>query len=346
MSYKIVKYGKKRERRNYSKIRNTYELKDLLEVQKKSYDWFITTGIKEVFEDLFPVENFSGTLSLEFGDYHFDEPRYSIKASKDRETTYAAPLKVEVRLFNRETGEVKEQEIFLGDMPIMTDSATFIINGAERVIVSQLVRSPSAYFNREIDKNGRELFTSQIIPTRGTWLEFEADARDVLYVRIDRTRKVTLTTLLRAFGLSSDEDILALFKQLGEVGLGTDKNIGGGKFEIEVAQLSISEVNTANAIMLLSLFIPTEKELPRLNLPNSRYELLQRGGYIAGSQDVMFRHLRKKSVYMFNIGSVFSTTIPIRGRVIDLRPDWQDKQLHPVFRSGKPFVVPIKMIEI
>ena len=211
MSYKIVKYGKKRERRNYSKIRNTYELKDLLEVQKKSYDWFITTGIKEVFEDLFPVENFSGTLSLEFGDYHFDEPRYSIKASKDRETTYAAPLKVEVRLFNRETGEVKEQEIFLGDMPIMTDSATFIINGAERVIVSQLVRSPSAYFNREIDKNGRELITSQIIPTRGTWLEFEADARDVLYVRIDRTRKVTLTTLLRAFGLSSDEDILALF---------------------------------------------------------------------------------------------------------------------------------------
>ena len=211
MSYKIVKYGKKRKRRNYSRIRNTYELKDLLEIQKKSYDWFVTTGIKEVFEDLFPVENFSGTLSLEFGDYHFEEPRYSIKASKDRETTYAAPLKVEVRLFNRETGEVKEQEIFLGDMPIMTDSGTFIINGAERVIVSQLVRSPSVYYNREIDKNGRELITSQIIPTRGTWLEFEADARDVLYVRIDRTRKVTLTTLLRAFGLSSDEDILKLF---------------------------------------------------------------------------------------------------------------------------------------
>ena len=211
MSYKIVEYGKKRKRRNYSRIRNTYELKDLLEIQKKSYDWFVTTGIKEVFEDLFPVENFSGTLSLEFGDYHFEEPRYSIKASKDRETTYAAPLKVEVRLFNRETGEVKEQEIFLGDMPIMTDSGTFIINGAERVIVSQLVRSPSVYYNREIDKNGRELITSQIIPTRGTWLEFEADARDVLYVRIDRTRKVTLTTLLRAFGLSSDDDILKLF---------------------------------------------------------------------------------------------------------------------------------------
>ena len=211
MAFKIVKCGDYRERRNFSKIRNSYELKDLLEIQKKSYQWFVETGIKEVFEDLFPVENFSGTLSLEFGDYHFDEPRYSIKESKDRESTYSAPLRVEVRLFNRESGEVKEQEIFMGDMPIMTDSGTFIINGAERVIVSQLVRSPSVYYNHEIDKNGRELITSQIIPTRGTWLEFETDARDVLYVRIDRTRKVTLTTLLRAFGLSSDEDILTLF---------------------------------------------------------------------------------------------------------------------------------------
>ena len=211
MSYKIVKSGDYRERRNFSRIRNSYELKDLLEIQKKSYEWFIKDGIKEVFEDLFPVENFSGTLSLEFGDYHFDEPKYSIKESKDRESTYSAPLRVEVRLFNRETGEVKEQEIFMGDMPIMTDSGTFVINGAERVIVSQLVRSPSVYFNREIDKNGRELITNQIIPNRGTWLEFEVDARDVLYVRIDRTRKVPITTLLRAFGLSSDEEILKLF---------------------------------------------------------------------------------------------------------------------------------------
>ena len=211
MAFKIINCGDHRKRRSFSRIRNTYELKDLLEIQTKSYHEFITTGIKEVFEDLFPVENFSGTLSLEFGDYHFDEPRFSIKECKDRETTYSAPLKVDVRLFNHETGEVKEQEIFLGDMPIMTDSGTFIINGAERVIVSQLVRSPSVYFSREIDKNGRELITSQIIPTRGTWLEFETDARDVLYVRIDRTRKVTLTTLLRAFGLSSDEDIRDMF---------------------------------------------------------------------------------------------------------------------------------------
>ena len=211
MAYKIINCGNHRQRRSFSRIRNTYELTDLLEIQKKSYQWFIEKGIQEVFEDLFPVENFSGTLSLEFGDYHFDEPRYSIRQSKDRETTYAAPLKVEVRLFNHETGEVKEQEIFLGDMPIMTDSGSFVINGAERVIVSQLVRSPSVYFNMEVDKNGRNCITSQIIPTRGTWLEFETDARDVLYVRIDRTRKVPLTTLLRAFGLSSDEDILKMF---------------------------------------------------------------------------------------------------------------------------------------
>ena len=211
MAYRLVDCGDYRQRRSFSRIKKTYELKDLLEIQKKSYQWFIDTGIKEVFEDLFPVENFSGTLSLEFGDYHFDEPRYTIKESRDRETTFAAPLKIDVRLFNHETGEVKEQEIFLGDMPVMTDSGTFIINGAERVIVSQLVRSPSVYFNREIDKNGRSVITSQIIPTRGTWLEFETDARDVVYVRIDRTRKVALTTLLRAFGLSSDDDIYNLF---------------------------------------------------------------------------------------------------------------------------------------
>ena len=211
MAYKIINCGEHRQRRSFSRIKNTYELTDLLEIQKKSYQWFIEKGIQEVFDDLFPVENFSGTLSLEFGDYHFDEPRYSIRQSKDRETTYAAPLKVEVRLFNHETGEVKEQEIFLGDMPIMTDSGSFVINGAERVIVSQLVRSPSVYFNVEVDKNGRNCITSQIIPTRGTWLEYETDARDVLYVRIDRTRKVPLTTLLRAFGLSSDEDIIKLF---------------------------------------------------------------------------------------------------------------------------------------
>ena len=211
MAYTIKKFGDHRERRNYGKTKNAIELSNLLEIQKKSYDWFIQDGIKEVFDDIFPIEDFQGKLSLEFGDYSFEQPRYSIKGCKERYSTYAAPLKVEARLFNHETGEVKEQEIYLGDMPVMTESGTFIINGAERVIVSQLVRSPSVYFGKEIDKNGRLVITSQIIPNRGTWLEYEADARNVIYVRIDRTRKVPLTTLLRAIGLSSDDDIVDLF---------------------------------------------------------------------------------------------------------------------------------------
>ncbi len=211
MAYKLKKFGDYRERRSFEKSKNTLELQDLLEIQKKSYQDFLEIGIKETFDDLFPVESFTGNISLEFGDYYFDEPRYSILESKERMVNYAAPLKVEARLFIHETGEVKEQTIFLGDMPIMTDAGTFIINGAERVIVSQLVRSPSCYYKREIDKNGRRIITSEIIPNRGTWLEYETDARGVIYVRIDRTRKVTVTTFLRALGLSSDEDIKKMF---------------------------------------------------------------------------------------------------------------------------------------
>ena len=211
MAYTIKKYGDYRERRNYAKTKNVVELGNLLEIQKKPYDWFITEGIKEVFDDIFPVNSFTGNLTLEFGEYYFDAPRYTIKECKERYATYASPLKVKARLFNGETGEVKEQEIYLGDMPIMSESGTFIVNGAERVIVSQLVRSPSVYFTNEIDKNGRKTITSQMIPNRGTWLEYEQDARDIVYVRIDRTRKVPITTLLRAIGLSNDEDILDLF---------------------------------------------------------------------------------------------------------------------------------------
>ena len=211
MAYKLKQSGDYRKRRNFSMIKNSLELDNLLQIQKESYQWFVTTGIKEVFEDLFPIESFSGSLSLEFGEYEFDTPRYSLKECKDRQITYASPLKVQTRLFNNETGEVKEQEIFLGDMPLMTESGTFIINGAERVIVSQLVRSPSVYYSKELDKNGKPVFASKVIPTRGTWLEYETDSKDVIYVRIDRTRKVPVTTLLRAFGLSSDEEILSVF---------------------------------------------------------------------------------------------------------------------------------------
>ena len=211
MAYKLKQSGDYRKRRNFSMIKNSLELDNLLQIQKESYQWFAKEGIKEVFEDLFPIESFSGSLSLEFGDYEFDTPRYSLKECKDRQITYASPLKVQTRLFNNETGEVKEQEIFLGDMPLMTESGTFIINGAERVIVSQLVESPSVYYSKELDKNGKPVYAAKVIPTRGTWLEYETDAKDVTYVRIDRTRKVPITTLLRAFGLSTDEDILKVF---------------------------------------------------------------------------------------------------------------------------------------
>ena len=211
MAYKLKKFGDYVKRRTFSKSKNTMELTDLLEIQKKSYNWFLEEGIKEIFEDLFPVESFTGNVTLDFGDYSFDAPRYSIKEAKERMVNYAAPLKVQARVFIHDTGEVKEQEIFLGDMPMMTEAGTFIINGAERVIVSQLVRSPSVYFKKEIDKNGRRIINGEIIPNKGTWLEFELDARDVFYVRIDRTRKVPITTFLRALGLSNDEDIISVF---------------------------------------------------------------------------------------------------------------------------------------
>ena len=211
MAYKIKKVCKDRERIDFSRVDNSLELKGLLEIQKDSYQKFITEGIREVIDELFPVDNPAGTLSITIDDYSFDEPRLTIKECKERKTTYAAPLKVQARLFNNETGEVKEQELFFGDMPLMTDSGTFIINGAERVIVSQLVRSPSVYYGLEMDKNGRNIFTSQIIPNRGTWLEYKLNSKDCVDVRIDRNRKVTMATFLRAFGLSSNEDMTNLF---------------------------------------------------------------------------------------------------------------------------------------
>ena len=211
MAYKVKKFGDHRERRSFSTKYSTMELSNLLEVQKDSFDLFLKEGIREVFDDIFPVESFSGSLSLEFGDYSFGEPKYTVKESKERKVTYSAPLKVQARLFINETGEVKEQEVFLGDMPLMTDTGSFIINGAERVINSQLVMGPSCYYKNETDKSGRNIITSEVRPNKGTWLEYELDARGILYVRIDRTRKVPVTTLLRALGLSSNDEILEMF---------------------------------------------------------------------------------------------------------------------------------------
>lgn len=206
----LVQYGRHRQRRSYARISEVLELPNLIEIQTASYDWFLEEGLREMFKDISPIEDFQGNLSLEFVDYSLGEPKYSVDESKERDVTYNAPLRVKVRLLNNETGEVKEQEVFMGDFPLMTDTGTFIINGAERVIVSQLVRSPSVYFSEKIDKNGKRGYTATVIPNRGAWLEFETDAKDVVHVRIDRTRKLPITVLLRALGFGTDQEIIDL----------------------------------------------------------------------------------------------------------------------------------------
>ena len=204
----LVQYGQHRQRRSFARISEVLELPNLIEIQTASYEWFLEEGLREMFHDISPIEDFTGNLSLEFVDYTLGDPKYDVDECKERDVTYAAPLRVKVRLHNKETNEVKEQDVFMGDFPLMTETGTFIINGAERVIVSQLVRSPSVYFHEKTDKNGKKGFGATVIPNRGAWLEYETDAKDVVYVRIDRTRKLPVTVLLRALGFGSDQEIL------------------------------------------------------------------------------------------------------------------------------------------
>ncbi len=200
----------RRERRSYARIKEVLGIPNLIEIQQKSYEHFLESGLRDLMQDISPIQDFTGNLSLEFIDYNLGEPKYSVDESKERDVTYAAPLRVKVRLVNKETGEVKDQEVFMGDFPLMTETGTFIINGAERVIVSQLVRSPSVYFNKKLDKNGKKTFTATVIPNRGAWLELETDMKDIIYVRIDRTRKIPVTVLLRALGFGTDAEIIDL----------------------------------------------------------------------------------------------------------------------------------------
>ncbi|MGY4798008.1 DNA-directed RNA polymerase subunit beta [Lysinibacillus sp. FSL K6-0057] len=204
----LVQYGQHRQRRSFARIKEVLELPNLIEIQTASYEWFLEEGLREMFRDISPIEDFTGNLSLEFIDYSLGDPKYDVDECKERDVTYAAPLRVKVRLYNKETDEVKEQDVFMGDFPLMTETGTFIINGAERVIVSQLVRSPSVYFHDKTDKNGKKGFGATVIPNRGAWLEYETDAKDVVYVRIDRTRKLPVTVLLRALGFGSDQEII------------------------------------------------------------------------------------------------------------------------------------------
>ena len=199
-------------RKTFAKIGDFIEMPNLIKVQKDSYDWFVEEGLGEVLQDISPIVDYSGNLVLEFFDYYMeDKTKYSVEEAKERDATYSTRLHVKVRLINRETGEIKEQEIYLGDFPLMTESGTFIINGAERVVVSQLVRSPGCYYASEFDKTGKKIFTSTVMPIRGAWIEYETDGNDVFWARVDRTRKIPVTCLLRAIGIATDEEMLALF---------------------------------------------------------------------------------------------------------------------------------------
>ncbi len=225
MAGHIVKYGKHRTRRSYARIKEVLDLPNLIEIQSDSYKWFLDEGLREMFEDIMPIEDFAGNLSLEFVDYQLLEPKYTVEEARQHDANYSAPLHVTLNLINHETGEIKAQDVFFGDFPLMTEQGTFIINGAERVIVSQLVRSPGVYYNSELDKNGRENYGTTVIPNRGAWLEYETDAKNIAYVRIDRTRKIPLTELVRALGYSSDDEIIQILGSSDSLMLTLEKDV-------------------------------------------------------------------------------------------------------------------------
>jgi len=261
-------------RKTFARIGDYIEMPNLIKVQKDSYDWFLKEGLGEVLRDISPIEDYSGNLVLEFFDYYMeDKTKYTIEESKERDATYSARLHAKVRLINRETGEIKEQEIYLGDFPIMTDSGTFIINGAERVVVSQLVRSPGCYYASDYDKTGAKLYTSTVMPIRGAWLEYETDANDVFYVRVDRTRKLPVTCLLRALGLETDTQIIEFF--------GEDKKL--------VATINKDTIKTADEAIIEIYKKLRPGELPTVDaarnlfsglfFDNRRYDLAKVGRY-------------------------------------------------------------------
>ncbi|MCG4285843.1 DNA-directed RNA polymerase subunit beta, partial [Lacticaseibacillus paracasei] len=225
MAGHLVNYGKHRTRRSYARIKEVLDLPNLIEIQTNSYQWFLDEGLKEMFDDIMPIEDFQGKLSLEFVGYQLLEPKYTVEEARQHDANYSAPLHVTLRLTNHETGEIKSQDVFFGDFPLMTKQGTFIINGAERVIVSQLVRSPGVYFHSETDKNSRVTYGTTVIPNRGAWLEYETDAKDIAYVRIDRTRKIPLTELVRALGFGSDQDIINMFGDNDSLMLTLEKDV-------------------------------------------------------------------------------------------------------------------------
>ncbi len=271
-------------RMSYSRQKEVLQMPNLIEVQKDSYQWFLDEGMKEVFEDISPIEDYSGKLSLEFVDFTLceDDVKYSIEECKERDATYAAPLKVRVRLHNRENGEVSEHEIFMGDLPIMTDTGTFVINGAERVIVSQLVRSPGIYYAIGHDKLGKELYSCTVIPNRGAWLEYETDSNDIFYVRVDRTRKVPITVLIRALGFGTNAEIIDLFgeepKILASLAKDTSTNYQEGLLELykKIRPGEPLAVESAESLITSMFFDPRRYDLAKVGRYKFNKKLLLR----------------------------------------------------------------------
>ena len=268
---KPVKSGKG-IRMSYAKQREVLDMPNLIEVQKNSYQWFLDAGLKEVFDDISPIADYSGHLSLEFTDFTLckDDVKYSIDECKERDATYAAPLKVRVRLINKETDEINEHEIFMGDLPLMTETGTFVINGAERVIVSQLVRSPGIYYGIGHDKIGKKLYSCTVIPNRGAWLEYETDSNDVFSVRVDRTRKVPVTVLIRSLGVGTNQEIIDLFgeepKILASISKDTSDNYQDGLLELykKIRPGEPLAVESAESLINAMFFDPRRYDLAKV----------------------------------------------------------------------------------
>ena len=265
-----IKVGRK-ERMTYAKINEVCEMPNLIQIQTDSYNWFIEEGLREVFEDISPIKDYADNLVLEFIDYSLtDAPKYEQEECKDRDVTYAAPLKVRVRLINKETGEVKEQEVFMGDFPLMTEKGTFIYNGAERVVVTQLVRSPGPYYDVTFDKSNNKLFSTTIIPNRGAWLEYETDSNDVFSVRVDRTRKVPVTVLIRSLGVGTNQEIIDMFgeepKILASISKDTSDNYQDGLLELykKIRPGEPLAVDSAESLINAMFFDPRRYDLAKV----------------------------------------------------------------------------------
>ena len=259
-------------RMSYSRQKEVLEMPNLIEVQKDSYQWFLDEGLREVFADISPIADYSGQLSLEFVDFRLctEDTKYTIEECKERDATYAAPLKVKVRLYNKENDEINEHDIFMGDLPLMTETGTFVINGAERVIVSQLVRSPGIYYVISHDKIGKKLYSSTVIPNRGAWLEYETDSNDIFYVRVDRTRKVPITVLIRALGVGSNAEIVQLFgeepKLLASFSKDTSTNYEEGLLELyrKIRPGEPLSVESAEGLITNMFFDPKRYDLAKV----------------------------------------------------------------------------------